>query len=585
MNTLKKAIKQVPGILFSFFKNGGWASYLYVVLVLVKSFVPLVQTIGIAELVRNINNSTSAFWLAIIVICLLYPNLHYKIIEFIESKIKYSIAKRIDIKMMDLSCDIEFINFENSETYDKLKRVSNGGSIIFGAGRNLLIIIERTIEVFSLEIYLISFSPILALLFSFLLIILVAICCKTANLSWKSYLGTSELEREIEYTFKVITDHKNISELKLFRAYVPLKEKYNNKIDELSKIQLKTMLKNMVLQNISTLLLSVIVIIVLFFYSYLLIRGDVSSALFAGLFASIINIMNVISVYNINLSNFTQSLMSFDNLMEFFRYNKKSSIQDKYSDNNKRIPVKYIVQVCNIWFSYSKDERMVLQNLSLNISEGECVVLVGENGCGKSTLVKLILGLYAPSKGFIQIMNKPAVELLAEERPELVAIFQDYTKYNLSIRNILCDDKKIDDEELYDVLRKVGLYDFISTLNDGLDTILGNTFQGSTDFSEGQWQKLNIARVILSDSKILIFDEPTASLDPVAEANFYQEIMNLKTHKTMVIVSHRLGVVGIADKVCYMNCGKIVDIGSHYELMERCTDYSSMYQKQAKWYK
>ncbi len=577
-----RKLKIIPGIILGFIKNGGTASVLYILLVLVKSFIPLIQTVSVTNIVRNLNNNRFYLWLLMIIMCLLYSDLHYKVIGYLEESIKYRFSRRIGNTLLDVACDIPYIRFENSETYNKISRASDGANISFAAFKHTLTVVERIIEIFSLEIYLIRIAPGAAAVVSMILLLGIFVCGKTADLSWKSKIGTTELEREIDYTFETLVAHENISELKLFRSYVPLRDKYLRKVNELFQIQRKTTLKNMILQNISTVCLALAGTGILFVNMNALIHRQISASLFAGIMVSLLNMMDSISIFNVNYSNFTKALFHYENLQEMIRFGHEDILDGDSrisSDKNE-----YAVSIRNVCFSYDKGLPMVLNQVSFDVHRGECIVLVGENGCGKSTLIKLILGLYPPRLGNIYVMGAPAGDLLNTPQPEIAAVFQDCIKYNLSVREILSADRAIAEEKLLQVLKAVGLYEKIASLPYGLDTVLGKTFVNATDLSEGQWQKLNIAKALLSDAGILIFDEPTASLDPMAEAAFYDEIVKLKENKTIMIVSHRLGIVSVANRIVMMEQGRVIGTGTHDALMKQCSAYARMYHNQAKWY-
>lgn len=575
-----KNIRQLFSIVKDFCMIGRFRSFLYVFLVLVKALVPLIQTFSVAAIVRNLHDSSVYFWLIVVIVCLLYENIHYKILDILEIELRYRFERAIGARLIETSCRIEYSYFENNQLYDKVAIAKNGAAITFNAFRTAAIVAERLISVFSLLVYLTSLSVFGAVLMIVVLAVGIFIYSKTATLSWKSQLGTTELEREIAYTFGIITSRTSIAEMKLFRAHVPLKRKYIEKVDALSKIQLSTMGKNLFLQNISSLVLSLISVVMVLFYVSMLFSGKIALDLFAGILTSIINVQSTVSVLGINFSNFVSSFMKYSHLQEFYQIRQNELVDSGRTGTESN----WAIEVEQAFFAYQAEAKSVLNGITMKIRKGEFAVIVGENGCGKSTLIKLILGLYQPDQGEIRVFGEDAGALFGYSAPRILAVFQDYVKYNLSVREILCGARNIDDETLYAVLKQVGLDAKVRSMPNGLDTVLGKRFINSTDLSEGQWQKLNIARVILSDAEILIFDEPTASLDPKAEAAFYDEIVKLKGNKTLIAVSHRLGISSIADKVYLCSEGKLIGNGSHTELLSACEAYNKMYYNQAKWY-
>lgn len=236
----------------------------------------------------------------------------------------------------------------------------------------------------------------------------------------------------------------------------------------------------------------------------------------------------------------------------------------------------------NVSFSYG--EKIVFNNLNIRIPLGCNVALVGENGAGKSTLIKLILGLHTPQKGNIFIGNKKNSELSAKEKKELFAVaFQDFYRYPLSLREnlSLCLDKREDEDKYAEALKTVGLVDLLARLDDKI----GKYGDHSLELSDGQWQKIALARVLISKAKVLILDEPTASMDPVSESNLYHSFMDIMQSRGTIIITHRMALARYADVIFVIKNGEINGIGKHSDLLSQSNYYSMLYRQQSDWYK
>ncbi len=241
----------------------------------------------------------------------------------------------------------------------------------------------------------------------------------------------------------------------------------------------------------------------------------------------------------------------------------------------------------NVWFSYPGTNRAVVEDVSLVLRPGERVAIVGENGTGKSTLVRLLTGLYLPDRGTVL---QDGIDTVSEEalglRKDIGAIFQDYVPWQLTAReNIeMGDIERIGDDHAIRVAAdKAGILELVEALPQGLDGYLGQQF-GDRDVSGGQWQRIALARAFFRTSRFLVLDEPTAALDPIAEQRLFERFAILAEGRTSLMISHRLGPARFADRVIVMADGRIREDGHHDELMARDGLYARMFRAQAEWY-
>ncbi|MBO4217492.1 MAG: ABC transporter ATP-binding protein, partial [Clostridia bacterium] len=243
----------------------------------------------------------------------------------------------------------------------------------------------------------------------------------------------------------------------------------------------------------------------------------------------------------------------------------------------------------NVSFRYPGGSRDVIKNLNMTINAGDTVVLVGLNGAGKTTLIKLLTRLYDPTEGRILLDGCDIKEYDVKQLYAMFGIiFQDFGKYAVSVReNIEFGDinKKPDEKDITSAAFHSNADSFIDKLPDKYDTPLMRYFEeNGTELSIGQWQKLAIARAFFSDSDVLILDEPTASLDPMAEQEIFNQFDELREDKTTVFVSHRLSSATTADKIAVIEGGELVEFGSHEELMALRGKYYLLFSTQAKRY-
>lgn len=275
----------------------------------------------------------------------------------------------------------------------------------------------------------------------------------------------------------------------------------------------------------------------------------------------------------------------------FFEFlSKKPKIQ---SPSQPQLSVKKTVpatlQFKNVSFKYPSTERYILKNFNLTIQSGEKIALVGENGAGKTTIVKLLLRFHDTTEGEVLINGVNIKNISLEEwHNNMGALFQDFIKYQFTFKeNVYFGDlskpKKV--KFLKEAITQSGAYSFMGNLPKGRNQILGKMFEGGIDLSGGQWQKLALARAFYRNAPILILDEPTSAIDAKAEYEIFQKVQNLQKDKTVIIISHRFSTVRNADRILVLEGGKITEEGNHRELMEKKGLYEKLFTLQAQGYK
>ena len=254
-----------------------------------------------------------------------------------------------------------------------------------------------------------------------------------------------------------------------------------------------------------------------------------------------------------------------------------------------KLPTPQIIEFKNVSFKYPKTERFILKNFNLSIQSGEKIALVGENGAGKTTIIKLLLRFYDVSEGEVLINDVNIKEIeLDEWHKQIGALFQDYIKYQFTFKeNVYLGDLTKTNEEkfLKEAIEKSGANKYLDTLPNNIDQVVGKMFGGGIDLSGGQWQKLALARAFFRDAPILILDEPTSAIDAKAEYEIFQKVGELQKDKTVIIISHRFSTVRNADRILVLEGGKIIEEGNHEKLMKKDGLYAELFNIQAQGYK
>lgn len=247
------------------------------------------------------------------------------------------------------------------------------------------------------------------------------------------------------------------------------------------------------------------------------------------------------------------------------------------------------IELKNLSFSYDKSETKTLDNINLKIRKGEKIAIVGTNGAGKSTLVKLICGLFIPSDGKILLNGVDSSLFNRDEYYTLFStLFQDCVLLPANVaKNIaLCEERKIDRARLQKCIKTAGIYDKIMSLPQQENTLLVREVnEGGMSLSGGELQRLLLARALYKDAPVIILDEPTAALDPIAENEMYLRYNELTENKTAIYISHRLSSTRFCDRILLLDNGKIVEEGTHDELLALDGKYAEMFKTQSKYYK
>ena len=248
------------------------------------------------------------------------------------------------------------------------------------------------------------------------------------------------------------------------------------------------------------------------------------------------------------------------------------------------------IKIENLSFTYPNSDRTIIEDINLEIKPQEIIALVGENGEGKTTLIKLLCRLYDADAGNIFWNGRNLKEIPFNElRSQITTVMQDYVGFPVSIReNIGFGDLSIlaDEATIKKVLTQVGLSEIISQLPEGLDTLLGKELEVGIELSQGQLQRLAIARALLRlpKTQLLILDEPTASLDPNTEYEIYDIFRSILADKMGLIITHRLALCHLADRIILLESGKILEEGNHEQLMQLQGKYYQMFTRQASSY-
>lgn len=393
----------------------------------------------------------------------------------------------------------------------------------------------------------------------------------------------SAAEREMYYHNRVLTGLPFAKEQKLFgfsafflRRFNTLQEKLHGERMYLRTSELRWVIAS---QMFAALLIFGALGLVL----YLNIQGKISvGTVVLFLFA----FQRGYSVLNDLFRSFTRVAEDNTFLNDFVDFlNMKPAIQPVESAGED-FSLQRDIRIENLNFSYDTSRRAALTNINLTIPAGKTMALVGPNGSGKTTLIKLLCGFYQPQSGSLLFDGKDAGLIGGENlRRNISAVFQDFALYNVSAKHNIGLGKgheTPDELKVRESAYAAGIAPTLEKLPLGYDTLLGNLFSGGEELSIGQWQKMAIARAYYRDAPLLLLDEPSSALDVESEKQIIETLRHLSRNKTAVIVSHRMSTVEWVDCICLLEDGKVVEVGSHHELMQRNGRYAELYRLSGK---
>lgn len=520
-------------------------------------------------------------------LCMIFINLINQFEGYIFSIIREDISFTMKLQITETATKLPVSFYEISEFYDSLKLAKESLS------RGSIDVIKHILSIFKISLQIISLFFILATINWILPVALIlsslpgmVLILWSKKVRYRFSVSSSPVGREMEYTFHLLSAREQSKEIRVFDISGYLQLRWSNMFNKLRKTLLNQRLKEIINESIGVTILQVIS-----FGSAVLLIWKISGGLLT--VGDYVALSGAILMVQGFLMSIAQSIGStYENLLyiNYYFYFQEVSKQYMVKEVGVEFPRgKYDkIVVKNVSFSYHEQKNAMLKDISFTIHRGERIAIVGENGTGKSTLVNCLTGLYQVTEGEIYFGN---VEISLINKSSLYhnvsVIFQDYVRYKYGLReNIGFGNIKEmgNDEKIANVLDKVGLTHLIEELPEGLDTFLGKEFYQGQDLSGGQWQRVAIARAFYGDAEVLILDEPTSSVDPIAELELFETFLKMSEGKTTIMISHRMGPARYADRILVLHEGQLIEQGTHKELMIVNGKYARMYNAQAQWY-
>ncbi len=498
------------------------------------------------------------------------------------------VVNHIKLKIINKSKEVDLASFDRPEFYEKLENANREATM------RPIHILSATFNVLSAAISSVSFIVVLSTLSPLapMLIICAAVPSAIVNFVYRNrnfrYMRRHSKERrEMQYYSQVMVNKDNAKEIKILGLGDKFTAKYQNAFARYYKGLRKLIIGEGVTQLGISLIATVVNCVLFLYVAYTVIFGNGEIGDWSLYTGALTSISGYVSTIFTATATIYEGTLFINNMMEFM--DEKTTVKPISGSGINVERGSHTIEFRNVSFRYPGCDKWVLKNVNLKFEPTDSVVLVGLNGAGKTTLIKLLTRLYDPTEGEIILDGRDLKEYNVDSLHSIFGIiFQDFGKYAVSAAENIEFGDAYRNPDRTSVERSAKLSDadgFIKKLPKEYDTPLTRIFEeNGIELSGGQWQKLSVARAFYKDSDIMILDEPTASLDAIAEREVFDRFSELTRGKLSVFVSHRLSSATLASKIVVIDDGEIAEVGDHQELMKKRGKYYTLFSTQASRY-
>ncbi len=553
----------------------------------------VVLAVGLATAGAPVPWTRIAELLAIELVIALVGEALSRLSALLESLLGDLFANRTSVELMRHAATLDLEQFENAEIYDKLERARRQTVGRIGLFTLLLASIQDVITLVTLSVALALYVPWLLLLL--VVAVLPSLLGEThfASLGYSLLYSWTPERRQLDYLRYIGASDVSAKELKLFGLSDFLVGRYARLSHDFYEANRALAVRRSVVSS----LLAVVgtlgyygayaVIIYLTVIGYRSPAGLFTIGVLTFLAGSFRQSRDLIQRVLLSLSQIYEQALYLDDLFSFLGL--EPSIRANAASRRIPQPIRTGFAFENVGFRYPGAETWAVRGLTFTLAPGERLALVGENGAGKTTLVKLLARLYDPTEGRILLDGVDLREYDIDDlRRNVGVIFQDFVRYDFLLReNIAVGDiGRVGDEPLIESAAQRSLADTVAARLPGrYEQMLGKRFEGGTDLSGGEWQKVALARAYMRDAQLLILDEPTAALDARAEYEVFLRFAELTAGRMAVLISHRFSTVRMADRILVLRGGELVEHGTHEALVDQGGLYAELFQLQAAGYR
>jgi ATP-binding cassette, subfamily B, bacterial len=530
---------------------------------------------------------TYFWWLVVIEFALAcISTILVRVTDYCDTVLADKYAKYVSVRIMQHASRLDLTTYEDATFQDKLERARVQGTdrvlMIQAAGR----LLQQVVTTASLAFSICLFSP--WLLVALIVCVVPAFLGEThfAFLGYSLSFVQTPARREMEYLRVLGGSKESAKELKLFGIGPYLVERFTNLAMRLHGETARLARKRLFVGSFLTLLGTLGYYGTYAYVIYQTVAGVLTIGMLTFLAGAIAGASSNIQLVFSTFSTIADQALFVGDLLDFFAV--KPAVSSKPGAIRVPRPIRLGFEFRNVSFAYPNG-REVLSGVSFKLSPNERIALVGENGQGKTTIVKLLTRLYDPTAGQILLDGKDLRDYdLDDLWGEIGVIFQDFMRYDLTASENIAMGRIEERDNIFRIraaAQKSLAEDVVRKLPNGYVQQLGTRFDGGTDLSGGEWQKLALARAYLREAQVLVLDEPTASLDARSEHEVFERFAELTRGKMAMLISHRFSTVRMADRIFVLQGGRIAEEGPHDQLMQSGGRYAEMFEMQAASYR
>lgn len=581
------------------FRSAPAAATVIVLIRISTGLLPAIQVMATARFVDTAlaiakkGGSPAAVYPALLVLAALvaYGWISGSFSRFAETRLSLGITEHFRDAVTAKRSVLAYRHVENHGSWDLVSRVAKDPD-----GR----VLTSFKALLGLADTLIRVAGILAILLTqvwWAAFVILGVSIPSLRLSVKSGKAHYEADREVakhrrraDYLAEVLTGRENVEERSVFAYGDRLNDRWHVQYETARKRQFKVKLRNFTAMKFSSLVTAILSLIVAAVLLDPVLKGQVTVGMFIGLVNAVFGLVQMMSwTLSYQVEQLARSRETMRDLTSFAALE-----EDDGAALPPRIPTPAFesLELKDVRFAYPGTDFQVLKGLSLRIERGRHYAFVGVNGAGKTTVTKLLTGLYREYEGEILLDGRDIRSIPGDELRSLFAVvYQDFARYSIpfgdgiAIGNVNDRDSPEARAAIARAVADIGLERTLEALPKGMETPLGKVREGGLDLSGGEWQRVALARALVSPAPVRILDEPTASLDPVSESGLYERFGGMSRGKTTLFISHRLGSTKLADVIYVIADGVVAECGGHADLMEAGGPYARMFESQREWYR
>ena len=510
-----------------------------------------------------------------------------RLVDFCDTSLNERYTRHVNTRIMRHAATLDLSSFEDPEFYDRLERARVQGADRVGMIQESGVLVQQVASTISLGVGICVISPWIMLALIVCVVPEFLAETKFAFLGYSLSVQQTPSRRELDYLRILGTSKETAKEQKLFGLGNFFADRYETISRDVHHQNVELAARKLFYGSLLALLGTLGYYGTYAYGIYLTVTGALTLGALTFLAGAIAGASTNIQAVFSTFSHIADHALFLSDLIEFFAVRPR--IYSKPNALPGPRPIREGFEFRNVSFTYPRKVKPVLENVNFRLEPGERIALVGANGHGKTTIVKLLTRMYDPTAGQILLDGIDLREYDLEDLwKNIGVIFQDFVKYDMNVADNIATGK-IDERNNNFRIRAAAFKSLaenvVHKLPDGYEQMLGCRFAGGVDLSGGEWQKIALARAYLRDAQLLILDEPTAALDARSESEVFQRFADLTKGKTSVLISHRFSTVRMSDRILVLEDGRIAEQGAHNQLLSRGGSYAEMFELQAAHYR